>query len=141
MDDYTISTDPNCLDTEFIVASLQTTYWAGERQRSVILQSWGRSLCFGVYSASSGKQVGFARVVTDGATFSWLCDVFVDPNHRRKGLGKRLVEAVLAHADVSGRPVYLGTKDAHGLYEKYGFQRWELMRRSADPTGMPRSGA
>jgi GNAT superfamily N-acetyltransferase len=86
-------------------------------------------LCFGAYLADTRQQVGFARVVTDGATFSWVCDVFVDPAHRGHGLGKRLVAEILAHPRIAAGTVYLGTKDAHGLYEKFGFVRWELMRR------------
>ena len=131
MPDYLISTERSALDVEFIVRSLQSTYWAGDRPRETILASLTTSLCFGAYEAQSRAQVGFARIVTDGATFSWLCDVFVDPAHRSRGLGKRLVAEVVAHSSVRGTRVYLGTKDAHGLYEQFGFQRWELMRRAS----------
>ena len=133
MPEYSISTERGRLDLEFIVRSLHSTYWAVERSREDILTSLEASLCFGVYCADTSEQVGFARVVTDGVTFSWLCDVLVDPVHRSRGLGKRLVEAVLAHPKVARTRVYLGTKDAHGLYEKYGFVRWELMRRPTLP--------
>ena len=131
MPDYFISTDRSTLDVEFVVRSLQSTYWAGDRPRETILASLATSLCFGAYEAHSRAQVGFARIVTDGVTFSWLCDVFVDPAHRSRGLGKRLVADVIAHPSVCGTRVYLGTKDAHGLYEQFGFQRWELMRRAS----------
>lgn len=130
MTDYFISTDRTAFDVDFIVRSLQSTYWAGERTRETIIASLETSLCFGVFEAESREQIGFARIVTDGVTFSWLCDVFVAPAHRARGLGKRLVAEVLAHPRVSGTRVYLGTKDAHGLYEPFGFQRWELMRRA-----------
>ena len=133
MPEYSISTERSRLDLEFIIRSLHSTYWAGDRSRDDIVTSIQASLCFGVYCADTSEQVGFARVVTDGVTFSWLGDVFVDPAHRSRGLGKRLVEAVLAHPQVARTRVYLGTKDAHGLYEKYGFVRWELMRRPTLP--------
>jgi len=133
MPEYSISTERTRLDLEFIVRSLRSTYWAGDRSREDIVASVEASLCFGAYASDTGQHVGFARVVTDGVTFSWLCDVFVDPAHRAHGLGKRLVEAVLAHPQVARTRVYLGTRDAHGLYEKYGFVRWELMRRPIPP--------
>ena len=128
--EYLVSSDRGLLDLEFVVRSLRTTYWAGDRPREVIESGMANSLCFGVYEWPSRTQVGFARVVTDGATFSWLCDVFVAEAHRGRGLGKRLVREVLAHPSVAPTRVYLGTKDAHGLYEQFGFVRWELMRRT-----------
>jgi GNAT superfamily N-acetyltransferase len=112
-----------------LVRSLQSTYWAATRTREVIIESLSSSLCFGAYVVETKQQVGFARVVTDGATFSWLCDVFVDSEHRSRGLGKRLVAEIIEHPKVKVGSVFLGTKDAHGLYEKFGFSRWELMRR------------
>lgn len=115
---------------EFVVNSLQSTYWARGRSREAIAASLAMSICFGAYESATGNQVGFARVVTDGVTFSWLCDVFVAPEHRARGLGQRLVAEVLAHPRVAMTKVYLGTRDAHGLYERFGFQRWELMRRA-----------
>ncbi len=131
--DYEITTDPARLDLEFIVRSLQSTYWAEGRPREVIIESFRASLGFGIHVAGTGEQVGFARVVTDGVTFSWLCDVFVAPTHRKAGLGKRLVSEVLAHPKVQATRVHLGTRDAHGLYERFGFVRRELMRRPSPP--------
>lgn len=131
---YEITTDPARFDWEFIVRSLQSTYWAEGRPREVIVESFRASLGFGIYVVGTGEQVGFARVVTDGVTFSWLCDVFVAPAHRKAGLGKRLVSEVVAHPKVRATRVYLGTRDAHGLYERFGFVRWELMRRPS-PAG------
>ena len=128
--DYVISCDRRRIDASFVVSALRSTYWAGDRLPEVILQSIERSLCFGAYHAGSG-QVGFARVVTDGCTFSWLCDVYVTPDHRKKGVAQRLICAVLEHPDVCRGTVTLGTKDAHALYEKFGFVRWEHMRRPA----------
>jgi GNAT superfamily N-acetyltransferase len=132
MSSYFISTDQSALDVEFIVRSLQSTYWAGDRSRDTIVGSLATSLCFGVYEAESRAQVGIARIITDGVTFSWLCDVFVAPAHRGHGLGKRLVAEIIAHPNVAGTKVYLATKDAHALYERFGFQKWELMRRAPD---------
>lgn len=131
MNDYEISTDSTLLNTEFIVAALHTTYWAAGRTREVIEKSIAGSLCFGVYAADTHTQVGFARVVTDRATFAWICDVYVDPAHRARGLGKRLITEIVQHPDLRNATMYLGTKDAHGLYEKYGFAKWELMRKPA----------
>lgn len=127
--DVVISTGRGQLDAEFVVGALQSTYWAGNRSREAILSSIERSLCFGAYDRLSGRQVGFARVVTDGVTFSWICDVFVDPVCRGTGIGKGLVSEIVAHPEVKETNVYLGTKEAHSLYERYNFKRWELMRR------------
>ncbi len=129
MSDYVITTDKGRLDLEFIVRSLQTTYWASQRPREVTLAAIEGSLCFGAYDPATGQQVGFARAVTDGATMAWLCDVFVDPAHRGRGLGKQIMAAVVAHPTLARARLYLATKDAHGLYEQYGFQRFEVMRR------------
>lgn len=133
MDDYFVSADQSMLDLDFVVRSLQSTYWAGERPREVIIGSLANSVCFGVYETKSKQQVGFARVVTDNLVFSWLADVFVAPEHRGHGLGKRLVAAALSHPRVSRTKVHLGTRDAHGLYEQFGFERWEGMRRLPRP--------
>jgi GNAT superfamily N-acetyltransferase len=132
-DDYFISTAEDLLDLDFICRALSGSYWAQERPRSVIEASLRKSLCFGVYDASSQRQVGFARVVTDGATFSWLCDVVIDEKHRKKGLGKFLMAAVMADPRIRDTMFLLGTRDAHGLYEKYGFARLEMMRRKPAP--------
>lgn len=129
MSDYEISADPKRLDFEFIVPSLQSTYWAQGRARDVIVASFQSSLGVGAYLTATGEQVGLARVVTDGVTFSWLCDVFVAPAHRGHGLGKRLVAAVVEHPRVRTTRILLATKDAHGLYEQFGFVRREMMRR------------
>ena len=131
MDNYQISTDPTQLNTEFIITALNTTYWAAGRTREVIEKSIAGSLCFGVYAVDTHAQVGFARVVTDRATFAWICDVYVDPAHRTRGLGKRLMTEIVQHPDLEKVAMYLGTKDAHKLYEKYGFAKWELMRKPA----------
>ncbi len=128
-DDYFISTDADLLDLDFICRALAGSYWAKDRPRAVIADSLRKSLCFGVYEASGRSQVGLARVVTDGATFSWLCDVIIDLKHRKKGLGKFLMASVLADPRIRDTMFLLGTRDAHGLYEKYGFARLEMMKR------------
>src|SRR4051794_6088664 len=119
---YEISNDPARLDRELIHRFLsEESYWAKGRSREVVDRSIDHSIPFGVCQGD-GAQVGFARVVTDRCTFAWIADVFVVQEHRGRGLGKRIVEAVLAHPElqVMGR-WFLGTADAHGLYEQFGF--------------------
>ena len=120
-DDYQISTDRSRLDVELIHDFLcNTSYWATGRSREVVERSIQNSLCFGIYTNSD--QVGFARVVTDKATFAYLADVFILEPHRRKGLSKRLVEFIVAYPDLQGlRRFMLATNDAHGLYKQFGF--------------------
>jgi GNAT superfamily N-acetyltransferase len=119
-DGYVISTDKSRLDVDSIHRYLAgESYWARGRSRAVQERAIANSLCFGVYY--DGQQVGFARVVTDCATFGWLCDVFVDDGHRGRGLGKWLVETVVAHPDLAAvRRLLLATRDAHELYRRYG---------------------
>ena len=119
--DYEISTDKARLDLEVIVRLLRTTYWAAQRPRDVIESSILHSLCFGLYWR--GAQVGFARVVTDSATFAWICDVIIDEAHRGGGLGKRFVEEIVTHREIADVRQLLATRDAHTLYEKFGFER------------------
>ena len=129
---YEVSTDQARLDLDFICAQLATTYWAADRTREVVAASLPGSLCFGAYEKATGRQVGFGRVVTDGATFSWVCDVIVDPSCRGQGIGRQLMFAIVTHPVVRVTNAMLGTKDAHGLYERYGFRRREMMRRAAE---------
>ncbi len=119
-DGYTISTDKSKLDVPLIHHFLYTTaYWATGRPMSVVRKSIENSLCFGVYEGAN--QVGFARVISDLATFGYLCDVFILPSYRGKGLGKWLVTCIMEHPDVRAlRRILLSSRDAHGLYEKYG---------------------
>jgi GNAT superfamily N-acetyltransferase len=126
-DGYTISTDKTRLDIGLIHDFLsEDSYWAQDRPYDVVERSIDHSLCFGMYAGT--EQVGFARVVTDYATFAWLCDVFVVEPHRGQGLGKWLVETVVAHPDLDGiRLFILATRDAHGLYHRYaGFEPLEV---------------
>jgi GNAT superfamily N-acetyltransferase len=127
--DYVLSDAAERIDVDFVCAALAASYWAQGRTRSAIEKSLSTSLNFGVYEKNGGAQVGFARVVTDEATFSWLCDVVVDERHRKKGLGGFIVASVLAHPRLMGTKFLLGTRDAHGLYERFGFVRSDCMRR------------
>jgi len=137
-----ISTEPERLDLDFISSGLNRTYWAGGRRRDVIEESIRNSVCFGVYDEAAGKQVGFARVVTDKATVALVCDVFIDEAYRGRGLGKWLMSCVTAHPDVRNTVSVLATRDAHGLYEKFGYVRGEIMRRppGGQGPGEPRGG-
>ena len=129
---YRISDSMEELQPDVVVALLKSTYWAAERSEETIMKSWKESLCFGVYSAD-GLQVGFMRVVTDGATFSWLCDVIVDTEHRGKGLSKWMMAVLVDHPSIRHTNMCLGTRDAHGLYEKFGFVQREMMFRRYSP--------
>jgi GNAT superfamily N-acetyltransferase len=120
---YCISTDKTKIDEGMIHHFLYTTaHWAIGRPMSIVRKSIENSLCFGVYEGD--KQVGFARIVTDGATVGWICDMFILPSHQGNGLGKWLVECMMEHPDVKGlRRILLNTRDAHDLYIKYaGFR-------------------
>jgi GNAT superfamily N-acetyltransferase len=128
-DGFVISTDPALLQIDFIHAVLSRTYWAAGRTRTVVEESIRHSTCFGLYEAKSQKQVGFARIVTDRATFSWIADVVIDEAYRQRGLGEWLCSCVAAHPYAREWLAMLGTRDAHALYEKFGFVRWEAMRR------------
>lgn len=99
------------------------SYWAKGRPRELQDAAIDASRNYSVHEVGSGRQVGYARVVTDRVTFAWLCDVFVDPDARRAGVGKLLVDGVLADLDALGvRRTLLATADAHGLYALYGFE-------------------
>jgi GNAT superfamily N-acetyltransferase len=118
---YEISTDRNRLDVALIHDFLGSTYWAAGIPRAVVEKSNQNSLCFGAFLGE--EQVAFARVVTDSATMAYLADVFVVPGHRGRGIAKKLVRAILAHAELQGvRRFLLATKDAHGLYAQFGFR-------------------
>jgi N-acetylglutamate synthase-like GNAT family acetyltransferase len=119
---YVISDDSARLDLYVVHGFLSRSYWAKAIPRELVERSIRNSLCLGVYS--DGKQVGFARVITDKATFAYLCDVFIAEEHRGRGLSKALVAAIKAHRDLQGiRRWMLVTLDAHGLYEQFGFQK------------------
>ena len=126
---YLITTDPGRLDLDAIHAYLVRSYWSEGIPKSLVARSIAGSLCFGLYSEANGTggtegsaQVGFARVISDRATFAYLCDVYVLEEHRGQGLGRWLVETLLAHPELGGlRRFALATRDAHELYARYGF--------------------
>ena len=122
-DEYEISTDPSRLNIDLIHDFLSNnSYWAAGRARDVVERSIENSLPFGIYKGS--VQIGFARVVTDYATFAWVADLFVLAEHRERGLSKWLMEVIIAHPQLQGfRRWVLSTKDAHGLYERFGFMK------------------
>ncbi len=123
--DYEISTDPDRLDTALVHHWLSTdAYWALGRPREKHDAAVAASVNFGLYDTASGAQLAYARVVTDHATFAYLCDVYVAPAARGRGLGTALVTAVRDHFAPAGlRRFLLATDDAHGVYEKIGFRR------------------
>ena len=118
---YVVSTDPARLDLDRIHAFLSGAYWSPGIPRELVERAIANSMPFGVY-APSGEQVGFARVVTDRATYAYLADVFIETAARGRGLGKFLVACVVAHPELQGlRRWALATADAHGLYARHGF--------------------
>lgn len=141
---YLISTDRARLQLGMVHDYLcNRSYWARGRALETVHRSVANSLCFGVYQ-QDGRQVGFARVVTDFATFAWLCDLFVLEEHQGRGLGKALVRAVVEHPRLQGlKRLLLATRDAHELYRRYGGfttlaapERW--MERPPPETHAPR---
>jgi GNAT superfamily N-acetyltransferase len=125
---FVITTDPARLDIEAVHASLSRSYWAEGIPVEIVAKSVQESLCFGLFDGS--KQVGFARIITDKATFAYLCDVYVLETYQGQGLGTWLMETVCSHPDLQGlRRFVLVTRDAHGLYEKFGFTELEAPAR------------
>ena len=123
-DNFEINTDPALLDRNVIYTFLSTCYWSPGIARERVSRGIDNSLCFGVYDHSGGdrKQVGFARIITDFASYAYLCDVFILESHRGQGLSKWLMEVIVAHPDLQGlRRFCLMTRDAHGLYAQFGF--------------------
>ena len=117
---FIISTDKNKINIEYVHDFLSHSYWSPGVPMETVTKAMNGSLCFGVYD--NDKQIGYARMVTDTATFAYLADVFIDENYRGKGLGKWLVKTILAHPELQGlRRIMLATKDAHALYEQVGF--------------------
>jgi GNAT superfamily N-acetyltransferase len=121
---FTISTNPSKLDVEAIHGYLSRAYWSEGIPRHIVQKSLSNSLCFGLFDGRN--QIGLARVVTDSATYAYLCDVYVLEEYRGKGLGIWLMECVMSHPDLKGlRRFSLATRDAHGLYRKFGFAELE----------------
>jgi len=126
--EYTISTDKARLDVGVIHGFLNSSYWAAGRTIETIQRSIDNSLPFGVYKGD--QQIGFARVITDYATFAWIADVFILVAFQGQGLGNWLMEVIITHPDLQGfRRWVLATKDAHELYRKFGFSELKLPER------------
>lgn len=125
---YSIGTDKSKLNIDVIHAFLTTSYWAQGIPRSTVMRCIENSLCFGAFFGD--EQVGFARVISDYTTFAYLADVFVIEAHRGKGVSKMIMDAVIGHPHLQGlRRFVLATRDAHGLYEKYGFRSLKAPER------------
>lgn len=120
--DFIFSDDSNLIDVVSVHRYLsEESYWAKNIPFDIVKTSIANSVCFGIYKDT--KQVGFARWVTDKATFAYLCDVYVDQDFRGLGLSKKLMSLMMFHPDLQGlRTYFLGTLDAHGLYEQFGFK-------------------
>ena len=128
---YRVTDEKTELDLFYIVPALQQSYWAIGRAQDVVEESIDNSLCFGLYSQD--RQIGFARVVTDRCTFAWVCDVMVHPDFRGIGLGKWLMECLEEHPWVkNASQKLLRTRDAHGLYERYGYAVCDAMVKKGD---------
>jgi len=126
--DFVISTDPSRLDRSLVARFLAGSYWAKGIPQEVVDRSIKSSLCFGLYHGQ--KQLGFARVITDFATFAYLADVFVVETSRGEGLGVWLMEVIMGHPRLQNlRRWMLVTRDAHGLYEKFGWRSLENPER------------
>jgi len=135
-DRFRITTDVEQLDLDAIHAYLTRSYWAAGIPRDVVAKAVAGSLCFGLFEED--RQIGLARVVTDRATYMYLCDVYVLEEWRGRGLGIWLIEVVMAHPDLQGlRRFGLVTFDAHGLYERYGFRAVEHPARHMEIVRSP----
>ncbi len=123
INEYRISTDKSELAIEVIHLFLTNSYWSFGISKEIVTKSIDNSLCFGVFT-SVNEQIGFARIISDYATFAYLADVFILEPHRGKGLSKWLLQTIIKHPDLQGlRRIVLVTKDAHTLYEKFGFTK------------------
>ena len=124
-----VSSDPAELDLDWLAAALaERAYWALGRSREIVEWSIANSLCVGAYDAV-GRQIGFARVVTDQATFGWVCDVFVDESARGRGVGTALIGAIVNDPRLVTCRLLLATRDAAGVYAPYGFERLQNPER------------
>jgi GNAT superfamily N-acetyltransferase len=123
----TIVDDRSQVDFEAVYNLLKDAYWTKGRSKETMAQAFEHSLCFSVFK--DDKQIGFARVVTDYAVFSWIADVIIDPRFRGQGIGKFLMQCVTEHPAITSIIQTLRTRDAYGLYEKFNFERSEFMIR------------
>jgi GNAT superfamily N-acetyltransferase len=119
--ELTITTDPSRLDLDMVHGFLsRSSYWAAGISRELVIRALRHSMCFGAFEGA--QQIGFARVISDCATFAYVCDVFVLESHRGRGVGKQLMAAIRSHPELQGLRLWvLFTRDAHELYRQFGF--------------------
>jgi GNAT superfamily N-acetyltransferase len=138
--DILVTTDPARLDIETVHGFLTRSYWAEGIPREVVERSIRHSICFGAFEGD--RQVGFARVISDRATFAYVGDVFVLPSHRGRSIGKRLMACITSHPELQNLRLWtLFTRDAHGLYRQHGFGEARhpdrlMERRQPQPYGV-----
>ncbi|MBL3559146.1 MULTISPECIES: GNAT family N-acetyltransferase [Marinobacter] len=118
-DDYLITDDKSRVQLEVVHRLLAATYWGDRRSREIVERMVSVSICFSLYHGLT--QIGFGRAVTDGATFTWVADIVIEPEFRGTGLGKWMMECLLEHPATKGTQMVLQTRDAHRLYERFGF--------------------
>lgn len=142
MTTYTFSTDSNRVDRDRVHVWLRDeSYWANDRSRQAQETAMNASRNYGIYDDETGQQVAYARALTDGSTFAWICDVFVDSSVRGAGLGKILMEGIVADLEpLRLRRMMLTTVTAQGLYEQFGFTHFAdparvMVRGAGDTTG------
>jgi predicted GNAT family N-acyltransferase len=130
--EYKFSDNKNSISIDRVCELLGNSYWANNRKKEINIRAIENSICIGIYLKE--EMVGFARIVTDYATMYWLCDVIIDEQHRKNGLGKKLIEIITEMKELDGMFGILATRDAHGLYEKYGFKKVgeKYMRKDAE---------
>ena len=122
---FHVTDDPAAIDLDFVIQILRESYWARDRSPTMIEASWRASLPFTLFDGP--RRVGFARAVTDRATFAWIADVVVHRDYRGRGAGRFLMRCIISHPDLARAKICLATRDAHGFYEKVGFARGEAM--------------
>ena len=129
--DFLITDDFHKVNLDITFQLLRKTYWGHRRSRDVVNKMLRHSLCFSLLHNNS--QIGFARAVSDNTVFSWIDDFVIHPEHRGKGLGKWMLRCMIEHPKIRQTQMVLQTRDAHSLYEKYGFkQKSILMTRSPE---------
>ena len=130
--EYKFSDNKDSISIDRVCELLGNSYGANNRKREINIRAIENSICIGIYLKE--EMVGFARIVTDYATMYWLCDVIIDEQHRKNGLGKKLIEIITEMKELDGMFGILATRDAHGLYEKYGFKKVgeKYMRKDAE---------
>ncbi|MBT3320127.1 MAG: GNAT family N-acetyltransferase [Clostridia bacterium] len=124
-DDYVLTDDFEKMDVDKVCDMLMETYWAKRNTKDIMKKSFSKSICFSLFY--NDEQIGFARVVSDEAVFSWICDVVVEEPYRGKGLGSWMMDCITNFDKISSTRQLLATRDAHGFYEKFGFNKAHSM--------------